>query len=187
MRPVAIGILALLVVGCGSQPTPTGATEPVSSVEPAPAADAAPAELAVTISRAMVVGELSGEVVVEAHPVGLLDPDGATPTLMTFTASQAGDVLLPSYPFFSVGVSAADGSGRLGIAGVCGLGWQEDGAPVEDDPCAAASPVMDVPAGEAFTLLHRLYTTIEEGTVAPGRYDASIPLAPGSTLAAPWR
>lgn len=154
----------------------------MSSVESAPNEGWSPAELAVTVTQATVAGELAGEVAVEAHPVGLLDPDGATTTPVTFTATEAGAVDLSDYPFFSLDVGTVDGAGRLGIAGVCGVGWREDGTPVEEDPCAAAEPVMDVPAGEASTLLHRLYANVEDGEVSPGRYDASLPLAPGSTL-----
>lgn len=182
MRPVAIGILVVLLVGCGGPPVPSTDVEPTASADRAPTEDAAPTELAVTVTRATVVGELAGEIAVESHPVGLLDPGGGTPALVTFAAPEGGEVHIPDYPFFSIGASAAEGTGRLGIAGFCGLGWRADGTPVEEDPCAAAEPVMGVPAGEAYTLEHRLYATTEDGEVAPGRYDASLPLAPGSTL-----
>lgn len=185
VRTLLGALIVLTLAGCGagqSSSTTADPAPPTSSPtapEEQPDADRV---LAVTAIEANVLGELAAGLEVEEHLPGLLEEDGSTQALVTFTNLGDSDVSMSDFPYFAVAVPAADGSGRLGVAGICGKGWQPDGTPVAEDPCAAASPVAGVPRGESYTLQVNLYPRVEDGEAAPGRYDVSIPLATQSTL-----
>ncbi|MEQ7123891.1 hypothetical protein ABN034_05155 [Actinopolymorpha sp. B11F2] len=70
---------------------------------------------------------------------------------------------------------AGDGA-VLGVTGMCGQGWTTAGDPIDEDPCAAADYITDIPAGQTSTLRLKLYATTEAGPVTPGTYDLTIPL-----------
>lgn len=165
-----LGVVSLLLVGCGDDSTAVRAD------------DESQAGLTVAAVDATVRGNLSEVLAVEARDPGLLRSERSTDGLVTFTNTTEGDVLLQEWPYAAETVAANEGGGRLGLTGICGMGWQPDGERVQHDPCSAAEPVASVPADTTYTLGLRLYPRVEDGRTQPGRYEASIPLGPEATF-----
>jgi hypothetical protein len=111
---------------------------------------------------------------VETLPVGTLRAGEPMHAMVLATADR--EVSTNGLVAFS-GVADRDGGGTgLGVTGICGHGWSRDGDPIEEDPCAGASPASRLPAGRPSTLHLALYAATPAGEVTSGTYRITIPL-----------
>ncbi len=173
-RWLVVTVLSVLAAACGSAPQAGRATVSAPSASPGGAEEAA---LDVFVVDATIDGELDRVLDVEAHPPGTLVPGETLQPLVTFTTTSQ-EVSIADGPYFAGAFAAEEGDGLLGVSGVCGRGWRQDGSRVLDDPCSAATPLTSIQAGFPTTMSFALSPRVDGSRATAGRYRIAIPLGP---------
>lgn len=124
---VSLGVV-LSSFGCSDEPVVETAAGDDPTTPASPVGDEVPTGgLDARVAEATVEGPAAEALRVEPFPAGLLLPGEPISVLLDLVATEAVD--LGELPFHSGTTRSEEGSGVLGISGVCGYGWEPDGRP----------------------------------------------------------
>lgn len=184
----ALSAAALLLAAPLAWSAAAGGGDRLAQQPAAPAvSDAPPLTLQATARAEIVADDGQPRLAVEAG--GQLAPlaDGGDFVMpeglhLTFTTLTGQDESFWPYPAWIAQATADEGSGVLGLGGVCGPGWDRDGQPITDDPCSGASVVAEAQPGVPVQVPLVLYSKVGDGRTLPGTYRSDLELRDGDTL-----
>lgn len=156
-RAAAVLVALVAIAGCGQE---LGAQFPPQV-----------AGLDVFLERAAIRN--GNGITVKPLPAGTLRADGPLRSMLVVRADQR--VSIRNLVLFAGLAQRTGGGSELGVTGLCGRGWTQEGKQIDADPCMGANMAMALEAGTATTLHMGLSPAAPSGPVTPGTFHIAIP------------